>query len=70
MRTCLSSSRLSKAKHSQREYERSIMKNTKLLLVLLLFLMTGKVMAQEPTVKSLMSKDLTEIPGKVPGVSG
>jgi quercetin dioxygenase-like cupin family protein len=40
------------------------MKNTKLMLVLLLFLMTGKVMAQEPTVRSLMSKDLTEIPGK------
>jgi quercetin dioxygenase-like cupin family protein len=40
------------------------MKNTKLMLVLLLFLMTGKVMAQEPTVKPLMSKDLTEIPGK------
>ena len=40
------------------------MKNTKLLLVLLLFLMTGKVMAQEPTVKPLMSKDLTESPGK------
>ncbi len=64
MPTCLSSSRLSKAKHSQREYERSIMKNTKLMLVLLLLLMTGKVMAQEPTVKPLMSKDLTEIPGK------
>jgi quercetin dioxygenase-like cupin family protein len=40
------------------------MKNTKLMLVLLLLLMTGKVMAQEPTVKPLMSKDLTEIPGK------
>ena len=39
------------------------MKNTKLMLVLL-FLMTGKVMAQEPTVKPLMSKDLTEVPGK------
>ena len=39
------------------------MKNTKLMLVLL-FLMTGNVMAQEPTVKPLMSKDLTELPGK------
>ena len=39
------------------------MKNTKLMLVLL-FLMTGTLMAQEPTVTSLMSKDLTEIPGK------
>ena len=40
-----------------------MMKNTKLMLVLL-FLMTGKLMAQEATVKPLMSKDLTELPGK------
>ena len=37
--------------------------NTKLMLVLL-FLMSGTVMAQEPTVTSLMSKDLKETPGK------
>lgn len=40
------------------------MKNTQLMLVLLLFLMSGKVMAQEATVKPLMSKDLTELPGR------
>ena len=48
------------------------MKNKKLMLVLL-FLMTGTLMAQQPTVTpqapqatvtSLMSKDLTELPGK------
>jgi len=48
------------------------MKNTKLMLVLL-FLMAGTLMAQQPTVTSqapqakvtpLMSKDLTELPGK------
>ena len=48
------------------------MKNTKLMLVLL-FLMTGTVMAQKPTatagtpqatVTPLMSKDLTELPGR------
>jgi quercetin dioxygenase-like cupin family protein len=39
------------------------MKNKKLVLVLL-FLTTGTVMAQEPKVTSLMSKDLTEIPGR------
>ena len=48
------------------------MKNTKLMLVLL-FLVTGTLMAQQPTVTpqapqatvtSLMSKDLTELPGK------
>lgn len=39
------------------------MKITKLMLVLLL-LMTGTLMAQQPTVTSLMSKDLTELPGK------
>ena len=39
------------------------MKNTKLLLVLL-FLMTGPVMAQQATVTPLTSKDLPEFPGK------
>jgi quercetin dioxygenase-like cupin family protein len=48
------------------------MKNTKLMLVLL-FLMTGTLMAQQPTVTPqapeakvtpLMSKDLPELPGK------
>ncbi len=43
--------------------ERSIMKNKKLVLVLLC-LMTGTLMAQQPKVTSLMSKDLTEIPGR------
>ena len=36
----------------------------KILMVVLLFLMAGTVMAQEPKVTSLMSKDLTENPGK------
>ena len=48
------------------------MKNTKLMLILL-FLIAGKVMAQQPaipprapeaTVIPLMSKDLREVPGK------
>ncbi|MCM3873303.1 MAG: cupin domain-containing protein [Pyrinomonadaceae bacterium] len=39
------------------------MKKIKLMLVLL-FLSTGTVMAQEPKVTSLISKDLTDIPGK------
>ena len=39
------------------------MKKTKLVLVLL-FLTTGTAMAQEATVTSLLSKDLTEVPGK------
>jgi quercetin dioxygenase-like cupin family protein len=33
-------------------------------MVVLLFLMAGTLMAQEPKVTSLMSKDLTENPGK------
>ena len=37
--------------------------NKKLMLVLL-FLMTGTVMAQEATVTPLTSKDLKELPGK------
>jgi quercetin dioxygenase-like cupin family protein len=39
------------------------MKNIKLAVVLL-FLSTGTVMAQQAKVTSLMSKDLTEIPGR------
>ena len=39
------------------------MKNRKTLLVLLC-LITGTAMAQQPEVVSLMSKDLLEIPGK------
>jgi quercetin dioxygenase-like cupin family protein len=41
------------------------MKNMKLMLVVL-FLMTGTSMAQEPTavVKELISKDLMELPGR------
>ena len=39
------------------------MKHLKLMLVLL-FLMTGTVMAQEAKVTPLMSKDLTALPGK------
>jgi quercetin dioxygenase-like cupin family protein len=41
------------------------MKNTKLMLVLLCLMTgTGTLKAQEPTVTSLMSKDLTEVPGR------
>ena len=39
------------------------MKNT-IQILILLFLMTGRLMAQQPTVTSLMSKDLTDVPGK------
>jgi quercetin dioxygenase-like cupin family protein len=39
------------------------MKKIKLVMVLL-FLSTGTVMAQQAKVTSLMSKDLTEIPGR------
>ncbi len=39
------------------------MKNKKLVLVLIC-LMTATLMAQQPKVTSLMSKDLTEIPGR------
>ena len=34
------------------------------LTLVLLFLLTGTVMAQEPKVNPLMSKNLSEIPGK------
>jgi quercetin dioxygenase-like cupin family protein len=37
---------------------------TKLVALVLLCLMTGAAMAQEPKVTSLMSKDLAENPGK------
>ena len=37
---------------------------TKLVALVLLCLMTGTAMAQQPKVTSLMSKDLTEIPGR------
>ena len=36
----------------------------KLVALVLLCLMTGMAVAQEPKVTSLMSKDLTENPGK------
>ena len=39
------------------------MKN-KILMLILLYLMTGTAMAQELKVTSLMSKDLTESPGR------
>jgi len=44
--------------------ERAIMLRKKILTVVLLFLMGGTLMAQEPKVTSLMSKDLKEFPGK------
>jgi hypothetical protein len=39
---------------------------TKLVELVLLCLMSGTAMAQEPKVTSLMSKDLTENPGRDP----
>lgn len=42
---------------------RTIMKIMKIAFVLL-FLSTAKLMAQAPTVKPLMSKELTDIPGR------
>ena len=44
-------------------YKKSTMKRTTISL-LLLFLMTSAVTAQEADVVTLMSKDLTDIPGK------
>src|SRR6478672_8878708 len=44
--------------------ERSNMLRKKIIMVVLIFLMAGTVMAQEAKVTSLMSKDLTENPGK------
>ena len=40
------------------------MKKMKLMLLVLLFLVPAAAMAQEATVKDLMSKDLKEFPGK------
>jgi quercetin dioxygenase-like cupin family protein len=40
------------------------MQRKKIILVVLLSLIGGTVMAQEPKVASLMSKDLKEFPGK------
>ena len=44
-------------------YKKSVMKGTTISL-LLLFLVTSTVAAQQPEVVVLMSKDLTDIPGK------
>jgi quercetin dioxygenase-like cupin family protein len=44
--------------------ERLIMLRKKIILVVLLSLMAGTLMAQEPKVTSLMSKDLKDFPGK------
>jgi len=46
-----------------RANERLIMTTTKQMLILVC-LITGTLMAQEPKVTPLMSKDLTDIPGK------
>ena len=40
------------------------MHKKKIILVVLLSLIAGTLMAQEPKVKSLMSKDLQDFPGK------
>jgi quercetin dioxygenase-like cupin family protein len=48
---------------SMQERKGQFMKKIKLMMVLL-FLSTGTVMAQQAKVTSLMSKDLTEIPGR------
>ena len=37
---------------------------SKTLSLVLLFLMSGTLMAQQPTVTQLMSKDLTDLPGR------
>jgi quercetin dioxygenase-like cupin family protein len=44
--------------------ERSNMLRKKIIMVVLLSLIAGTVMAQEPKVTSLMSKDLKDFPGK------
>src|SRR3989449_10825309 len=44
--------------------ERLIMQRKKIILVVLLSLIAGTLMAQEPEVKLLMSKDLKDFPGK------
>ena len=48
---------------TQARRERSRMKKI-ILMMVLLFLSTGTVMAQQAKVAELMSKDLTELPGK------
>src|SRR5262245_41124058 len=48
--------------HRQRTKEATM--TTKLVAVILLFLMTSTAMAQPPKVTSVMSKDLPENPGK------
>ena len=44
--------------------ERSIMLRKKIILVVLISLIAGPLMAHEPDVTPLMSKDLTDFPGK------
>lgn len=44
--------------------ERAIMLRKKIILVVLISLIAGPLMAQEPDVTPLMSKDLTDIPGR------
>ena len=44
--------------------ERLTMQRKKIILVVLLSLIAGTLMAQEPKVTSLLSKDLTENPGR------
>jgi len=53
---------LVRADHGRRTKEATM--TAKLVALVLLFLMSGTAMAQEPKVTSLMSKDLTENPGK------
>jgi len=47
-----------------RKNERSIMLTKKIIMVVLLCNIAGPLMAQEPEVTPLMSKDLTGFPGK------
>jgi quercetin dioxygenase-like cupin family protein len=49
---------------SGKERKGSIMLRKKIIMVVLLSLMAGPLMAQEPAVTPLMSKDLTDFPGK------
>src|SRR5215467_10103173 len=53
---------LARAGPERRTKEATMM--TKLVALVLLCLMTGTAMAQEPKVTSLVSKDLTENPGR------
>src|SRR5262249_29876084 len=54
--------RLARADSGRRTKEATM--TTKLVALVLLCLMSGTAMAQEPKVTSLMSKDLTESPGR------